>query len=471
MIAYQARWVLPMCPSQPAIIEHGVVVVDGAHIAFVGRADDADRPATDPDAPNVEHVQLGNSVLMPGLVNAHSHLELTAMRGMLEGLAFRDWLATLTAARRDLFDAGTLLDAARHGLREALRNGITTCADTSDSGAPLQAMREAGTRGVGYVETFGPDPASCADAIKTLRERAAAYREHDTALVRVGISPHAPYTVSGALFGAVAALAHDEGYPVAVHIAESAAETQFVRDGAGPFAEGLRARGIAVQASARSPVALLHSTGLLAARPLLIHAIHADDADLALIAGHGATVVHCPISNAKLGQGIARLQPMLDAGIAVGLGTDSVASNDRMDLLGEARQATLLAALQARVPDALPAMRALELATIGGARALGLFDRIGSIEAGKEADLVAFPMSSPDVTAVHDPAVTLVHVLAGTVRASLVLVAGRELVRAGELLAADDGLDVRVAAKGVQLQEWMRARRVALPITRHVHFG
>lgn len=446
-----------MCPALPSVIEDGVVLVEGSRIVWTGAADDDTRPVARLDG--ALQVALGNSVLMPGLVNAHSHLELTALRGMLEGLAFRDWLTTLTAARRELFDASALLDAARAGLREALRNGITTCGDTSDSGAPLQAMREAGTRGIGYVETFGPDPAGCADAIARLRERAAAYREQDTALVRTGISPHAPYTVSAPLFSAVTKLAHEEGYPVAVHIAESEAETRFVRDGEGPFADGLRARGIAVPGGVRSPVALLHATGLLAVRPLLIHAIHADDADLTLVAKHGATVVHCPISNAKLGQGIARVQPMLDAGIAVGLGTDSVASNDRMDLLGEARQATLFAALQARTPDALSAMQALELATIGGARALGMADRIGSLEAGKDADLAAFPLGSPEVTAVHDPAVTLVHVLAGTVRADLVLVAGRALVQDGVVLATDDGLDARVAAKGAQLQRWMRDRR------------
>ena len=446
--AYTARWVLPV---SSAPIEHGVVVVQGREIVFVGKAP--------PEwARGTREVALGESVLMPGLVNAHTHLELTAMRGMLEGLDFRAWLRTLTAARQELFDRESLLDSARLGIAEGLRNGITTFADTTDSGIPLDAMREAGVRGIGYIEVFGPDPSQYGDAVKRLAERATEQRAQDTALVRTGVSPHAPYTVSAKLFERTARLAIDEAYPIAVHVAESAAESDFVSDGTGPFADGLRARGIAVGRSARSPVALLHSTGVLSARPLLIHAIHVDHEDIGLILASRSTVVHCPISNAKLGQGIARLSDFLDAGIAVGLGTDSVASNDRMDILCEASQATLFASLRNRTPDVLPARRALDMATNGGAHALGLADRIGTLEPGKDADLAAFPLSDPDAGTVHDPAVTLVHVLAGRVQASMVMVAGKELVANGVVLAKHPGLEARAAETGARLRAWLRAR-------------
>lgn len=451
--AYLARWVLPVALAP---IERGVVVVEGTRIAHVGRAD-AWHAAAGGDH-DVRVVDLGHAALMPGLVNAHSHLELTAMRGMLEGLAFRDWLVTLTVVRRELLDADALLDSARVGVQEALRNGITTCADTSDSGAPLEAMRDAGIRGIGYIETFGPSPAQAGESIALLRARVASYRALDSSLVHTGVSPHAPYTVSRALFAEVARYARDEQLPVAVHVAESQAESAFVREGVGPFADGQRARGIAVAPLSRSPVDLLAETGVLGTRPLLIHAVQTDDADLQLIADSGATVVHCPISNAKLGHGIAPLQRMLRAGIHVGLGTDSVASNDRMDLLGEARQASLLAALIAGVPDALSASDALRLATHGGALALGLGDRIGTLEVGKDADLAAFPLDGPDMGPVHDPAVTLVHVIAGVVPASLVTVAGRELVCSGVLLGRDAALDERSAALGERLRDWRRSR-------------
>ena len=444
--AYTANWVLPILT--PAI-RNGVVIVEDSRIAAVGRAADF------ADALSTSHVvELGNAVLMPGLVNAHTHLELTAMRGFLEGLEFRDWLRTLTLARRDCFNADSLLDSARFGLVEALTHGITTCADTTESGQTLHAMHEMGVRGIGYIEVFGPDPAQAETALAGLRRAATVCRNHDTELVRTGVSPHAPYTVSAALFRDVAAFARSEQFPVAVHIAESQAETQFVRDGQGPFAERLRSRGIHVAPQARSPIALLDSTGVLDTRPLLIHAVQVDESDLERVVDHGASIVHCPISNAKLGQGIAPLDRMLANQVHTGLGTDSVASNDRVDMLGEARQATLLHALRGGQPDSLSAHDALALATIGGARALGLDDRVGSLTVGKDADLAAFPLDDLFATPLHDPAVALVHVLAGKVTASLVTVAGRILVRDGVVLHTDNGLSTRIAALGERLQQW-----------------
>ena len=453
---YSASWVLPIAAPP---LKDGAVCVDGERIILVGPRADVVAMAGE-----ARHVHLGHAALLPGLVNAHSHLELTAMRGFLEGLDFREWLRTLTEARRDVMDADALLDSARHGLGEALRNGITTCADTAESIAPLTAMHEMGTRGIGYLEVFGPDPMQCPGAITGLRTRVTASRASDTALVRTGVSPHAPYTVSAALFRAVAAYARDESLPVAVHIAESEAETMFVREGAGPFAERLRARGIAVAPQARTPIKLLHDTNVLTVSPLLIHTIHVDDDDLAMIAAEGATIVHCPISNAKLGQGVAPLDRILNARVATGLGTDSVASNDRMDILGEARQATLFQAIAQRKPDALSAHAALDLATRGGARALGLDSRIGTLEPSKDADLVAFPLDQPDAIPLYDPVVTLIHVLGGAPRASLVVVAGKELVRDGQLVTQDAGLEARMADIGARLMQW-RAQRATARLT------
>lgn len=446
---YTADWVLPIA-SAP--IRHGAVLVEAGRIGFVGAA-----TAVTVEQTAVRTVALGNAVLMPGLVNAHSHLELTLLRGFLEGLDFRDWLRTLTTVRRDLMSESVLLDASRAGIREALRNGITCLADTTDSGAPLAAMREYGVRGVGYLEVFGPDPAQCDGAIAQLAARVREVRNHDTALVRVGVSPHAPYTVSRDLFAATAALSRNESLPMAVHVAESAAEMLFVRDGAGPFADRLRARDIAVAPQAESPIALLEAAGVLAARPLLIHVIQADDRDLQRIADAGASIVHCPISNAKLGHGIAPLDRMLAHGIRTGLGTDSVASNDRMDLLGEARQATLFASLRVGTPDALSAHEALALATRGGAEALGLGSRIGTLEVGKDADLTAFPLDHDDAQPLFDPAVALVHALAGKVEALLVTVEGRELVADGVMAQRDETLPLRIGAWRDRLQQWRQA--------------
>lgn len=445
---YTADWVLPIA-SAP--IAQGAVLAAGERIAWVGPA--AAFAAAHPGyTDRVRSIALGEAALLPGLVNAHSHLELTGLRGFLEGFAFRDWLRTLTIVRRDVLTADDLLDASRLGVIEALAHGITTLADTTDSAAPLAAMRELGVRGIGYVEVFGPDIAQCDGAVARLAERVAASRLQDTALVRTGVSPHAPYSVSAPLFRATAVLAKAEQLPIAVHIAESAAETAFVAEGTGPFADGLRARDIAVAPQARSPIALLHSCGVLDAQPLCIHAIRVDEDDLARIAAAGATIVHCPISNAKLGHGIAPLDRMRAHGIATGLGTDSVASNDRMHLLDEARQAVLFHAVRSGVPDSLPASEALALATDGGAQALGLSAQIGTLEVGKQADLAAFPLRAPGAAMVFDPAVTLVHVLGGSVRATLVTVAGRELVRDGVVQVGDAGVAGRVAAAGERVR-------------------
>jgi len=443
-VAWHAQWVLPV--AQPPLRD-AAVVVDGARIVWVGPSEQAEAG---------RHEQLGEAILMPGLVNAHSHLELTGLRGFLEGLDFRDWLRVLTAVRAQVLSEADLLDAARCGVSEALRAGITTVADCSASGVPLRAMRDAGIRGRVYLETFGPDPRQRDDSLRLLREGVARLQRDASSLVAVGVSPHAPYTVSEPLFTGVADFARDESLPVATHVAESAAEMAFVRDGSGPFADRLRARDIAVQGMGLSSIAWLERTGLFETSLLLIHAIHADAADVARVAAHGAGVVHCPISNAKLGQGIAPVRAMRAAGIAVGLGSDSVASNDAMDLVQEARQAVLLQSLHAAVPDALSAADVLTMATRDGARALCL-DQVGVLAPGAVADLCAFGIDTPEASPVYDPTVLLVHVLGAGRRARLTMVDGVVRVRDGIVLGEDASVRGRVTAAAARVVAWRRA--------------
>jgi len=205
-------------------------------------------------------------------------------------------------------------------------------------------------------------------------------------------------------------------------------------------------------------VHLLVELGIAAvARPLLIHGVRFDASDVYLAAEARCPVAHCPASNAKLGHGVAPLVEMLDAGLTVGLGSDSVASNNRMDLLDEARHAVLAQRARLGRHDALSATAALELATIGGARALGLDDRIGSLETGKDADLAAFRLDEPRGRSAGAVADTLVFSIAGR-SAQLVTVAGRELVRDGRLLRADPALPARVDATTSALRAWAAAR-------------
>ena len=406
------------------------------------------------DAPNGERVDLGNAALLPGLVNAHTHLELTAMRGFLEELDFVTWIRTLTRARADVLDDARLLDAARLGVVEGLAAGVTTFADTSASGAPMRALIEAGARGIVFQEVFGPSPAQREESMAGLRAAVARLREIETPLVRVGVSPHAVYTVDEDLLLDACAFAVGEGLPVAMHVSESREETDFLREASGPFADGLRARGIDVVRRAHSPVHLLVELGVAqVARPLLIHGVTFDPSDVHFVAEYGCPVAHCPASNAKLGHGVAPLVELLAAGAVVGLGSDSVASNNRMDILDEARQAVLMQRARNGRHDVLAARQALELATLGGARALGLDARVGSLEVGKEADLAAFRLEEPrGITAGHVEA-TLVYSLAGRT-AALVAVAGRELVRDGRVLGVDPALAARVAETTAALRAW-----------------
>jgi 5-methylthioadenosine/S-adenosylhomocysteine deaminase len=451
VIRYRARWVLPITSSP---IEHGIVACENGVIRFVG---------SERDAPPGDDFELGDSVLLPGLVNAHTHLELTAMRGFLEGLAFEEWIDTLRRSRAAVLDDDALLDAARMGVLEGVEHGITTFADTSASGVTARAMRECGVRGIMYQEVFGPDPATCADAMAELDRRVTELRRDETDLVRIGVSPHAPYTVSDDLYRAVAKYAIANSLPIAMHIAESDAEQALVCRGSGIFAMWHAKRGIAVHPRARSPIALLADLNAMPSRSLLIHAVNSDVADIRTIVRMGACVAHCPTSNAKFGHGIAPLAAFLEAGIDVGLGSDSVASNNRMDMLDEARMAVLSANLRSRSPSALEAHRALELATIGGARALGTAHVAGSLEPGRSADLAAFRLDTSRANPSQDPEAALVFAMGGS-RAFLVSVAGRHLVEHGELTMQPGALHGRVAASGRALHAWRSERLTGEPL-------
>jgi cytosine/adenosine deaminase-related metal-dependent hydrolase len=446
MIRYHARWVVPVTAPP---IAGGTVAVAGERIAYVGPRDGAP-PGTDDD--------LGDVLLMPGLVNAHCHLELTAMRGFLEALEFPDWILRLATAKRAVFTSRDMLvDAAQLGIAEGLRAGVTTYGDTCHSGAVIDAFRDCGVRGIMYQEVFGPDPAQCGPSMAELRERVAAARALETPLARVGISPHAPYTVSDELYRATARFALDERLPVALHIAEAEVESLLVEQAAGRFADGLRDRGITVRPRATSPVALLDLLGVLAARPLLIHCVRLAEGDVDRIAASGSTVAHCPAANAKLGHGIAPIRELLDAGVPVGIGSDSVASNNRMDLLEEARLAALLQNARLARHDALTTSEALTMATLGGAEALGLGDRVGSLDVGKDADLAAFSLDTPRAVPVHDAEAAALHALRGD-DATFVSVAGRVLVRERAISggASDPDLPARVQSQADALQHWLR---------------
>jgi cytosine/adenosine deaminase-related metal-dependent hydrolase len=423
----RADWILPVTTPP---IRDGAVLVDTA-----GRLTDVGADAIVPSPPGADRIDLGCAALLPGLVNVHGHADMAPFRGFLEDLSFAEWIRTLVRTRRALPDLD-LTAAALWTCAEALSAGVTTMAVTEPSDAALDALRTAGMRGRIYREVFGPAPEDAADAMAALRRHVVALRERADELVGVGVSPHAPFTISDRLYREVAAFARSEALPVAVHIAESADEVRLVARGQGDFADALRQRGIEVEPRGSGPIQLLQRLGVLDTAPLLIHCVHLQDDDVARIRDAGASVAHCPVANARLGHGTAPLERLLAADVVVGLGTDSVASNNRLDLLGETHAAQVLHRARLRDPTFLPTARLLRLATLDGARALHLHERIGSLEPGKDADLCAVRLDGAHVAPVHDP-VAAVFLAARGSDVTFTAVRGRVLFRDGKWTTLD----------------------------------
>lgn len=432
---YCSRWVMPIA-SPP--IEDGAVAVEDARIMGVG-----ERGALAERFPAASVEDFGAAVILPGFVNAHSHLELTAMRGFLEREEgdFPAWLKKLTRARLERMTPDDLYVSAMCGAVEAARAGVTCFADASDAAsASMRALAKVGLRGVVYQEAFGPDPKDAPEKFKLLREKIETLRELESASVRVGVSPHAPYTVSAPQLELIAEYALADSLPLMMHAAESEAEEQLMREGRGPFAEQLARRGIEWRAPGISTVQYLARHGVLGTRPLLAHCIRVDGADLRTLKDYDARVAHCPRSNAKLGHGHASLGAFVEHGIKVGLGSDSVASNNSCDMLEEARFAALLSrALGERVgaERMTSAEEVLFAATLGGARALDLESLTGALVAGLDADLVVLALNRTHQLPVYDVASALVF--ASTGRDVLLTIArGREVYREGRMETVDE---------------------------------
>jgi 5-methylthioadenosine/S-adenosylhomocysteine deaminase len=392
MLRLRAAHVHPVTASP--IADGAVLVDDAGRIAALGPHPHVPTP------PDGQVLEFADAVLVPGLVNCHTHLELTHLAGCNAAPDFADWIRRV----RELKEASTpeqFAAGAERGLRDCWARGVTCIAETGSTGVVLEALARLGGRGLVYHEVFGPDPARCEASLAELEAAIVRLTAWSGDTVRLGVSPHAPYTVSAPLYRGVGELARLERLPVALHLAESPAETALVRDGAGPFAERLRARGIAVAASGRTPVRYVAETGALDGA-LAIHCVQVDEADIAELRARGAAVAACPRSNRAHGHGDPPLERLRAAGVPVGFGTDSTVSVPDLDLWAEAEAAGLTGE---------PALRAL---TFEGARALGWEDEIGSLAPGKSADLAVFrPHPSSPVLPRSGPA--LLTVVAGRI--------------------------------------------------------
>lgn len=380
---FSADWVLPI-DGPP--IERGTVAIRDGRIEAVGALSELG-----------EGHYFEDSIIVPGFVNAHSHLEYAVYAGFGDGLEFAPWLS-LHIERKRRLEWEDYLAIASLGAAECLTSGITTTGDASFSGATAVACAELGLRAIVYLEVFGGDPAEALHHFEALRERVEGSLGEG---VRLGISPHAPYTVSTEVYAACAEL----GLPVATHLAESAGETEWLTRGAGVMAAFAH---LLVPPGGETGIRSLARAGLLGPHVVAAHCVEADEEEIGLLARHDVAVAHCPRSNAVLGCGVAPLRELRAAGVRVGLGTDSPASTPSFDMFEEMRAAVYAARARAARPDALPAADALELATLGGARALGLESEVGSLAPGKRADLTVVSLAGSPYLPWEDPAVALV---------------------------------------------------------------
>jgi 5-methylthioadenosine/S-adenosylhomocysteine deaminase len=408
----EPRWVIPVNPPGRVLEHHCVAVRDGRILDVLpaAQAQAAYRAA--------EHVALPRHALIPGLVNLHTHASMALMRGLADDMALMRWLQDRiwpTEARhvspQFVYD-GTLLACA-----EMLRAGITCFNDMYFF--PDEAARAALDMGIraalGLIVVDFPS-AYAADADDYLA-KGLAVRDglHEHPLISFCMAPHAPYTVGDKAFSRVITLAEELDLPVHMHVHETLDEIE----------HSVAQHGV-------RPLERLHRLGLVSPNLIAVHAIHLTPEEIALLLQNGSSVAHCPSSNLKLATGFAPVARMVAEGVNVGLGTDGSASNNRLDLFQEMRQAALLAKAVSGDASALRASQALAMATLDGARALRLDQIIGSIEQGKFADLTAVEFAAPEMLPCYDPISHLVYA-AGRESVSHVWVAGRLLVEDREL--------------------------------------
>jgi 5-methylthioadenosine/S-adenosylhomocysteine deaminase len=402
------------------VIENGLICTDADRIVRV-------EPLTDikdlPEAKTV--IDAGGGLILPGLVNAHTHSPMTLLRGLAEDLPLQEWLndhifpaeaAHMTAANVSI---GTTLACA-----EMMLSGTTTCCDGYFlEEAVAESVAACGLRAVlgqGVIDFPAPGIPDPKENIAVARRFTESWTGRDMR-IRPSVFCHSPYTCSTETLKSAKKLAQKHGLLFQIHAAETRDEHDRIRAQHGT-----------------TPIGYLDRLGLIDAATLLVHAVWVDENDMAVVADRGAAVAHCPESNMKLGAGIAPLTGLLAAGIAVGLGTDGCASNNTLDLFQTMDITAKLHKVRDMQPTAADAQTVLTLATRGGARAIGMEDDIGSLEAGKKADLIVIDTRQPHLVPMYHPVSHVVYAAKGS-DVTTVIVDGHLLVRDRQLLHLDLG--------------------------------
>lgn len=419
LLALLPRWLVPVEPEGEVLERHAVVIEDDRIAEVLPDAE------LDSRWPGIERVELDQHALIPGLVNAHTHNAMSLLRGLGSDTALMNWLQDyIWPVEQRWVGREFVRDGSKLAMLEMLRGG-TTCFNDNYFFPDITAAVavKAGMRGVIGLPVISVSTA-WADGEDQYFERGLEVHQQlkSEALVSTAFAPHAPYTVTDSGFERIARLAEEMDIPVHLHLLEAAGEIE----------PSLQQHGL-------KPLARMEKLGLLGPRLIAVHMTQLDDRDMDQVARSGVNVAHCPESNLKLASGICPVAELNKRGVNVAVGTDGAASNNDLDMFGEMRLAALLAKGFSGDAQAIPASRALAMATINGARALGLEAQIGSIKRGKQADLVAVDFGQPETQPVHDVIAQLVYAAARG-QVTDVWVAGRRVVedRRAVTLDADD---------------------------------
>jgi len=412
-----ARWIIPVVPENRIFEDCALAIHLGRIIALLPQEEAAKRY----QPTRIEN--LPQHLLIPGLINAHGHAAMTLLRGYADDFALDDWLNNhIWPAEKQWVDPQFVRDGTELAIAEMIRSGTSCFADMYFfPEQTAQAALDAQIRCQVYFTIFdfpcawGTGPEDYFSKGLALHD---AYRGNN--LVRIGFGPHAPYTVGDETLKKVAVLAQEMDTPVHIHLHETAQE---VEDSIAKY--GMR------------PTQRLMDLGLLSPLTQCVHMTQINEIDIQILQQSGAQVVHCPESNLKLASGFCPVDKLLNAGINVALGTDGAASNNDLDMLGELKTAALLAKAVSNNPAALDAHSALRMATLNGARALGIDDQVGSLEIGKQADIAAIDVSDLDMQPIYNPISQLVYTNAGQ-RTSHLWVNGKCLMRERELLTVNE---------------------------------
>lgn len=410
------KWLIPVVPKEVCLENHSIVVNQNRIIDILPTEAISGRYET------AKHIKLDKHALIPGLINTHTHAAMSLMRGIADDKALMDWLNNyIWPAEQKWVNEKFIEDGVELAMAEMLLGG-TTCFNDMYFFPDVMARTadRLGMRAVAGLIVLDFPTAWAANANEYLDKGMALFDElRHVELVTAALAPHAPYTVSDGPLNKVRMLSDELDLPVHIHVHETSQEIEQ-----------------SIEKYGKRPIARMQDLNLLGPNLLAVHLTHILDEEIEMLAEYGVSAVHCPQSNMKLASGFCPVSKLLEKGINLGIGTDGAASNNDLDMMEEMRSAALLAKAVSNDPQSLPAYQALEMATLGGARALGLSEVTGSLETGKWADMTAIDLSHPSCQPVYDPISQLVYA-ASRQQVSDVWVAGEQLVENHQLTNID----------------------------------